>query len=619
MRPAIDQALLAMSSSLAASVVVKATIVITITLIAARLASRSRASIRHAILAAGFAVLLVLPIASVIAPPVHISLAVAPGSAAFASDVRQFALGGSLAPQTNTNLSSAPTKTETLKFSLFDLLIALWSIGTVIFLAPVIIGIWQIRTLRRTGLPWRHGNSVAITLANELKLRRRTEVLLHESVPGPMTCGVIHPAILFPVQAENWNGDDLHRAIAHELEHVRRADWLTQCLARVVCAAYWFHPLVWIAWRKLTLEAERACDDAVLSRSEATAYAEQLVTLARRLSAMKSPILAMASRSDLTARVNAVLDSRQRRGHAGLFAVAFACGISGLVIATLSPARLVAAQPGGHDRQSGGATLPSFGAASIKPVGTSAGRGGAGIQLLPGRLEGTAPLRVLMQSAYGVQPFQIEGGPGWITSEQYEVDATVPGNPSRTQMYLMLQSLLEDRFHLQFHRETREMPVLALVPARGGLKLPPPEHGTCTEDTDVVGPLANPGARMQPPGQRSYLPPKCGDITVALGIDGAVALGGKVPMAKFAQFLSRVFGRMVIDQTNFSGVFDVKLQFLPDETTPGLPPPPPGTVPAEAASPPIFTALQQLGLKLRSTKAPVEVLVIDRIERPTPN
>src|SRR5690348_8446723 len=619
MTPAIGHAIFAVSNSLAASIIVKATIAISIALVAATLARHSRASVRHAILAAGIAVILALPIAAVIAPPLHIALPIAQGSSIPTANSVQSFDEPTPAPGAATNAPSA-AKSEATSFSLFDLLFIAWAFGAVVFLAPVIIGLWQIRSLRRTALPWSHGTSVASTLANELKISRRIEVLLHEAVAGPMTCGIFHPAAVFPVEAEDWDDADLNRAVAHELEHVRRVDWLTHCLARIVCAAYWFHPFAWMARRKLILEAERACDDAVLAHSEATAYAEQLVALARQLTAAnESPLLAMANPSDLAARIHAVLDTRQPRGRSGIFAATLACAVAVLIIVTLSPIRLVAGQPHGQNQQASSAALPSFEVASIKPVGSAAGRGGAGIQLLPGRLKASAPLRVLIQSAYSVQPFQIEGGPDWIGSEQYEVDATATGNPPKAQMYLMLQSLLEDRFQLQFHRETREMSVLALVPARGGLKLPPPQSGNCMEDTDAAGPLANPETRMQPPGQSTYVPPKCGGITVVLDTNGADVLGGRVPMGKFAQFLSRVFGRMVIDQTDFSGVFDVKLKFLPDETTPGLPPPPPGAVPLDAASPSIFTALQQLGLRLKSTKGPVEVLVIDHLDRPSAN
>ena len=86
-----------------------------------------------------------------------------------------------------------------------------------------------------------------------------------------------------------------------------------------------------------------------------------------------------------------------------------------------------------------------------------------------------------MQNAYTVQPFQIVGGPDWINSERYAIDAKAAGNASRAQIFLMLQSLLEDRFQLKIHRETRELPVFDLVTAKGGLKLPPPKEGGCED------------------------------------------------------------------------------------------------------------------------------------------
>jgi uncharacterized protein (TIGR03435 family) len=227
-----------------------------------------------------------------------------------------------------------------------------------------------------------------------------------------------------------------------------------------------------------------------------------------------------------------------------------------------------------------------------------------------------APMRVLMETAYHLQPFQIAGGPEWIGSDQYEVDAKAPGNPDRAQIFLMLQSLLENRFQLQIHRESREMPVFALVAARGGLKLPPPRDGSCVGETK---PLPEPGDRMQPPGQSPTPAVRCGGVGVRLEAGGARLTGGKVPMTEFARALSRVLGRAVTDRTGFSGVFDVNLDFLPDDTTAGLSAPPPGAIPAETASASIFSAVQHLGLRLESTKGPVEVLVIDHVERPSAN
>jgi hypothetical protein len=128
----------------------------------------------------------------------------------------------------------------------------------------------------------------------------------------------------------------------HELEHVRRCDVVVRSLARAVCAVYWFHPLVWIMWRGMTLEAERSCDDTVIARWEATGYADQLVGLARHhLAAAKSPVLAMANRSDLAIRVKAMLDSGQRRGRAGVSAAAVGWIGAAVLILTMSPIRLV--------------------------------------------------------------------------------------------------------------------------------------------------------------------------------------------------------------------------------------------------------------------------------------
>ena len=181
-----------------------------------------------------------------------------------------------------------------------EVLLSAWLAVAALFLSPIVIGLAQLRSLRRNAFPWPAGQSLA---------GAHVEVLLHEEVRSPITCGVLRSAIIFPPDVRTWDEADVTRAIVHELEHVHRFDCLTQCLARAVCAVYWFHPLMWIAWRRLTLEAERSCDDAVLAHSEATAYADQLVDLAQRLSTGASaPVLAMANRADLARRVNSVLD-----------------------------------------------------------------------------------------------------------------------------------------------------------------------------------------------------------------------------------------------------------------------------------------------------------------------
>src|SRR5580765_83440 len=336
--------MLAASGSLVWSILLKVTATTVVALALVRLARRRQAAFRHVLLAAAFGVLIVLPVAAVAAPTKRVAVPVAAHLAAATADVEPVADAARTAPSADQASGDVPAPSPTSSNSSSTILLSVWIVGTTMFVLPVVIGLWQVRALRRSALPWRHGLAVAGQLAREAGIQRRVDVLLHESVPGPMTFGFVNPVIVLPIDARVWTTEDLARALMHELEHVRRGDWATQCLARAACSFYWFHPLVWIARQQLALEAERACDDAVVSRSDATAYADQLVNLAERLTiARHQPLLAMANRSDLAARVTAVLDTRQARGRAGALAVTAACAIALALVSTISPLQIVAA------------------------------------------------------------------------------------------------------------------------------------------------------------------------------------------------------------------------------------------------------------------------------------
>jgi uncharacterized protein (TIGR03435 family) len=579
---------------LALSIVAKATVVSMVGLMGAWLARGSRAAVRHAVLAGAFAVMLALPIVSMVVPPVRVAVPVM--QSVFVETV-------DAAPQV-ASLSVAAATPSAVPHSTWPsagtLLLAGWLAGVVFFLLRMMVGLRQVHSLCRYGLPWRDGQEVVDRLALDAGIGRRVEVLVHESLPAPVTCGVVHPAILLPPDAQNWAASDLNRALVHELEHVRRADWVVHCLARIVCAVYWFHPLVWMAWRRLALEAERACDDAVLSGSEATLYADQLVGLARRLSAnRKSPALAMASRSDLSARVGAVLDSRQRRGRAGPLLVTLTGAAAATVVVTMSSVRISAApqmplaQPA--------ANAPAFEVASVRAHEPNVPPFGQ-VKFGPDRLTLTGVnLHIALMLAYNVRELQILG-PDWMKDGSgvkfFDVVAKAPRVVSEDQLRLMLRTLLADRFHLTVHWAKKEMPVFALLVAKGGPKFHETAPGT-EVDSMWLG-FANVRHEL---------------------IRGPDGRGGhsftNAPMAALANALSASMPfspEPVIDMTELPGRYDFVLHDVP-RSPPGEPSNFDDMIAAQK------TIVQdELGLTWERRKAPVDMLVVDRADKtPTEN
>lgn len=457
MMPALNGIVLTVGSSLAGSIIAKVTPVMGLGLIAVWFARDSRAAIRHALLAATFGATLLLPIAAMLMPAVRLGVPIEAESRAAMLPLVMDVDTNPSATAVGAGARGAAVAPEGPRLSLANLLLAGWGVGVALFLFPAFVGLWQSRSLRRSGLPWRYGQSLVDRLALDAGIRRPVEVLLHEALPGPMTCGVARPAILLPQDAETWNPEDLSRAMIHELEHVRRGDSVWLCLARAACAVYWFHPLVWIARRKLVLEAERSCDDAVLGYSEATAYADQLVSLARRLSmARRSPVLAMANCFDLAARVDAVLDSRQKRGRAGAGALILVCTVLFLLLIAMSPVTLVAAPQAASGKV-------QFEVASIRPMTPDFGAGAAataGVRVDGAQFHASMPLRGFVALAYKAHPHQFEA-PEWMSSQWYEIAATLPDGHTKTGEVLeMLQALLVERFHMKIHKETKELPIL---------------------------------------------------------------------------------------------------------------------------------------------------------------
>ena len=213
-----------------------------------------------------------------------------------------------------------------------------------------------------------------------------------------------------------------------------------------------------------------------------------------------------------------------------------------------------------------------------------------------GRLSATAaPAMLLLRLAYRTQPYLIVGMPDWVRTKRFDVQAKAEGSPPPSQQDL-LQALLKDRFHLAAHRETREMPIFALVLARKDGRLGPQ---ITRSNFDCEAYHAGPHA-LPEPGRT----PPCG-LRV-----GPAALSGKaITMAQLVASLGGLMSRTTVDRTGLAGRFDVEMTWTPEG---------PPDAASHSEQPPLVTALiEQLGLKLVSEKGPVEVLVLDRIEEPS--
>jgi uncharacterized protein (TIGR03435 family) len=206
----------------------------------------------------------------------------------------------------------------------------------------------------------------------------------------------------------------------------------------------------------------------------------------------------------------------------------------------------------------------------------------------------------------------IQGGPAWLKSDSYRINAKAEGNPAPREIQgPMLQALLEDRFKLKVHRETREVPGFALTVTRGGPKMPSVAEGSCIAIPDTPFKEPPPIEKLCGPQPQPFKD----------GPNRSFFVHGQT-LGEFSTFLSGITGKPVIDHTNVKGRFDYRLDFMPDaSTTPGFAARLEQLTPADpTGGTSLFTALQeQLGLKLDAAKAPREYMVIDRVERPSEN
>jgi bla regulator protein BlaR1 len=506
-----------------------------------------------------------------------------------------------------------------------DLLPLLRGVLMIVWLSGFVaaLGLWWWRWRRfsaamRDAAPVSQGREVdALRRLEQIAgVRTPIRLLFSQGSVEPGIFGIGRPALVWPVGiSQHLTDAHLEAIIAHEVWHVRRRDNLAAAVQMVVEAIFWFHPLVWWLGTRLIEERERACDEEVLRLGNPPqVYAESILKTCEFC--VGSPLVCISgvTGADLKSRVVRIMQEPVARrldlGKKLLLVVAGTMAVAGPLMFGLmqEPQRQAASPVAGAASK-----VPAFEVASIKP--DKSGTGMTTLRTTPvGFSASNISLKALIQQAYGVEENQILGAPSWLGSERYDIEAKVASSDTDAlhdlnpdQRRIMLQPLLADRFQLKVHTELKDLPVLALVVAKGGPKLHEAKPGDTYPNglKGFDGP-GGPGMMLMRPGQLT-----------AQGVD----------LWFVAKQLSQQLGRTVQDKTGLTGKYDFTLQWKPDRDPspmPGAPPAgeqgPGATLSTDSSEASIFTAVQeQLGLKLESRKAPVEVLVIDHVEAPSEN
>lgn len=451
----------------------------------------------------------------------------------------------------------------------------------------------------------------------------------------PGVFGIWRPVLLWPRSIGARLDDAQIAAIfTHELAHVKRRDNLSALLHMLVRAIFWFHPLVaWIDAR-LMHERESACDEEVVrAGSEPQAYAEGLLKACAFCVESSVACVAGVTGADLQRRVATIMRAsapppiaRWQRALVILLACAMGAGPLALGMMAASPRQelvvplpVIAPPDGfGHAR---------FAVASIKRSGGDATKN---VQLFfkpDGQFTAiNVTLRMLLSAAYGertpLQPFQLTGGPEWMSAERFNITARAEGQQLPAtggpppMMFAMLRNLLAERFGVQIHREVRETDVDALVRARPGAPLGPALKRSTVDCAALAAktPMPAPMSGLQVPQCAARIGP--GRLVVRA-----------LSLAQIAQRdFPRMTGRMVIDRTGLEGGYDLDLEWAPKTvhmTIKRFPGTPEASGHGESPNPErvsFAAALEdQLGLKLVPARATVDYFVVERAALPTPD
>jgi bla regulator protein BlaR1 len=508
---------------------------------------------------------------------------------------------------------------------------AVWICGVVVMLARWISGWRKASVIAAAAEPIVHGREfdALVQARNHACFKSPLPLLVSSSDMEPGIFGLVRPVLLWPARlSERLDDAQIEAIMAHELEHARRRDNLSSAIHSFVEGIFWFYPLVRWMGARLSEERERACDERVLQQNtHPEAYAQSILKVCSFCMEPASACVSGVSGADLKQRILRIMTTRPgialsigRKlllSAAALFLIAVPVGFG-----------IVHGQPVAAGGQAGEDTaaqnLPKYEVATVKP--SSEENGLIRMMMTPDGAEfNGVQAQMLLQQAFGVERDRIDGVPDWARSKRFDIvakvspeDAPKLDNLKLEQRRAMLLPLLEERFGLKYHHETRELPMYSLVIAKGGPKLKvstSPAPSAPGAPGDSGGPAA-PDGPVQASGLSRERPGGPGMMRMSPG--GIEAQGGG--MQYLAHALSALVGRSVVDKTGLTGNYDFSLTWTPDESsTPRIGPegggPPPQTdASIDPNGPTLFTALEeQLGLKLQSEKGKVDVIVVDHI------
>jgi bla regulator protein blaR1 len=543
------------------------------------------------------------------------------------------AIGQPFSTRPPTSLERGAGEVALAALPLTDLVVATWALGSAVVLVRWLMRWHRVAAAVRGGSPVAAGREIETIrrLEQTVGVTRPIAVVSSATSLEPGVFGIIRPVLLWPASiAERLDDGQVEAIVAHELCHVRRRDNLAAAVHMVVEAVFWFHPLVWWIGARLVDERERACDEEVVRRgTEAQKYAESILKTCQLY--IESPLLCVAgvTGSELKKRIERIM-----KNETGAALNAWKKILIGTtaVMAVAAPVVVGALNAPGPQAQSRALEMATetFASVSIRE-NMSGDPAFYPISMTDGRFAvKNHPLRNLIANMY-FQDGRLWGWPDWLIDRQprYDIEAAAAGNPTPKQMRLLVRKLLADRFKLAVHKETRDLPVYALVLVKSDGTAGPrltPSDAECIAEAKAL----HAGLRPSPLTGGRTGPPRVGQVPcggTASRPNGTLS-GRAATMAELASHFGLLLGRKVVDKTGLDGYFDFELEFTP-AVPPGPPPNPlPKPLPPEQAygrpapfiSASFFTAVQeQLGLDLASETGPVELVVIDHVEKPQVN